>query len=393
MRQLAGLPAFLVFALFVPSPAFAQGPKPSDPPPKPKQEEPPLKPELAEPQPYAPASPSKDYARFAFNFYEQIDGGGNKYLEERMQIVEPMLLINKGLTDRLTASLRLQGDFITAASNDGTTDSQSGTFLGGEASLFYAWSDQTKISGGVSYSSESDYVSRGAWLKWTYETATKNDSFSVRVGGFDDVASINLFDGTSLGEESRRTLALGLGWSRVLGPRTIGSLNYDLTTQSGFLATAINSVHIGPLEVRELLPGSRLRHSVFLRVRHLLADDLAIEPGAGFYLDDWGATAFHIELAAYWEAIPDSLILRPSYRFHSQTAVDFVVGDAAGPIPEFRTQDADLDAFTSHTFGFKAILPNVRFFGAGELEFGGEYTMRSDGLDYFSVTLGYQWRF
>jgi hypothetical protein len=356
-------------------------------------EEPRTQPELGKPSTYAPASPSKDYARIAFNFYEQIDGGGNRRIEERMQILEPMLMINKALGERWTGVLKLQGDVITAASNDGTTDSQSGTFLGGEGSAFYAWSDQTKIGGGVSYSSEADYVSRGAFVKWTQEDDARTNTFSVRLGGFHDSVNVNRFDGTSLGEQTRDSFALGLGWSRVLGPRTVGSLNWDITTQRGYLATAINSVLIGALEVPEALPDSRLRNSLFLRVRHLLWDDFAIEPGVGLYVDDWGATALHIELAAYWEVIPNGLILRPTYRFHLQTAVDAFIGDGAGAVPALRTQDADLGSFTSHTLGLKAILPSARFFGSGELELGVEVTLRSDGLDAVSATFGYQWRF
>ncbi|HKS17507.1 MAG TPA: DUF3570 domain-containing protein, partial [Planctomycetota bacterium] len=203
-----------------------------------------------------------------------------------------------------------------------------------------------------------------------------------------------LFDGSEDGTDTRRSLSLGLGWTHVIGPRTLATLNWDLTTQDGFLSTPYNSVVAAGTEVREVLPDTRFRNSFFGRVRHLVFDDLAIEPGLGAYFDDWGATAFTAELGLRWEVLPGDLIIRPSYRFHSQTEVDDFLPDTATSIPEFRTQDSDLADFTSHTFGLKFLLPHPTFLGDHhEVELGFDYTMRSDDLDAFSITLGYQWRF
>jgi hypothetical protein len=146
-------------------------------------------------------------------------------------------------------------------------------------------------------------------------------------------------------------------------------------------------------EVREVLPDSRFRNSIFARIRHLLLEDLAVEPGVGIYFDDWGATAFNVELAAYWEAIPSTLIVRPWYRFHSQTEVDDFVSTSSATIPELRTQDSDLADFTSHTVGIKLILPAFLGGDAREFEIGVDYTMRSDDLDSMSLSAGWQWKF
>jgi hypothetical protein len=180
----------------------------------------------------------------------------------------------------------------------------------------------------------------------------------------------------------------------VISPRTLATLNWDLTSQSGFLSTPYNSVVAAGTEVAEVLPDTRFRNSIFGRVRHLLFDDLAVEPGLGIYVDDWGTTAFSGEMNLAWEVLPGDLIIRTTYRFHSQTEVDDFVPDTATAIPEFRTQDSDLADFTSHTFGVKFLLPHQKFIGDNhEVEIGFDYTMRSDNLDAFSTTLGYQWRF
>lgn len=381
MRQLIAAAAMLVAALE----ARAQEATPQETPPPP-----------------AEANTARDFVRFAFNFYSQSDGGGNPHLDEDMAVLEPQILVGYGLSDLWTGTLKLQSDIISAASVEkgkrfppGTQSGASGDkYFGVEASAFYAWSDQTTIGGGLSLSTEYDYTSSGGYLRWTYDTASRIDTFVVRASAYFDTLDLILFDGTEDGTDTRRSLSLGLGWTHVIGPRTLATLNWDMTTQNGFLSTPYNSVVAAGTEVREILPDSRMRHSIFGRVKHLLFDDLAVEPGLGFYVDDWGATAFHTEVTFTWEAIRGDLLIRTGYRFHSQTEVDYFVPDSAASIPEFRTQDSDLADFTSHTFGIKFILPRSALFGENqEFEFGVDYTRRSDHLDALSTTFGYQWRF
>ena len=370
-----------------------------------RAQEPPAPPRpdrMQEPAPRAPANTSKDFVRIAFNFYDQKDGGGNPHLEEQMTVLEPQVLISKTLSDRWSATMKFQSDIISAASVEsgkrfpsGTQSGASGDkYIGGEVGAFYAWSDQTTIGASLSLSTEYDYRSLGGSLSWSHTSLDKNDTFVVRLGATSDTLDIIRWTGMEEGPESRTSISLGLGWTHVLGPRTVGTLNWDLTSQSGFLSTPYNSVVAAGTEVEEVLPDSRLRNAFHARVRHLLWDDLAVEPGAGLYFDDWGATAWNFELNVYWEAIPNALIVRPSYRFHGQSEVDYFVDDGASSIPEFRTQDSDLADFTSHSYGLKLLFPHVRIFGQDqELEIGFEYTMRSDDLDAVSFTFGWQWRF
>jgi hypothetical protein len=359
-------------------------------------------PEPSETRAPAQANTSKDFVRFAFNFYSQKDGGGNPHLDEEMTVFEPQILVGQRLSDHWTGTLKLQSDIISAASVEkgkrfppGTQSGASGDkFFGVEAAAFYAWSDQTQVGGGLSLSTEYDYSSAGGFFRWTHDTESRNDTFVARLSAFFDTLDLIIFDGSEDGSDTRRSLSLGLGWTHVLNTTTVATLNWDLTSQGGFLSTPYNSVVAAGTEVREVLPDTRFRNSLFGRVRHLLFDDLTVDPGLGFYFDDWGATAFTTELNVAWEALPGDLIIRSGYRFHRQTEVDDFTADSAASLPEFRTQDSDLADFTSHTFGIKFILPRAKFLGENhELEFGFDYTTRSDNLDAFSVTLGYQWRF
>jgi hypothetical protein len=349
---------------------------------------------------HAGADRSHDFIRLAFNFYSQHDGGGNPYVDENNQVIEPSFLLSKSLGEGLTMTVKLQGDWITnplgtSASNSPvkTTASSGKQYVRGDAGLFYAWSDSLTLGAGLSASTEPNYRSVGTYVKGTWETPSKNDSLGLRLGAYFDTVSLNYWDGTSGGEDVRRSFAISPAWTHVLGPGTLMTLNYDLTLQTGYLASPSNFVYVLGTAVPELLPRTRQRHALSGRVRHLLTDDLAIEPGLGVYLDDWGATAWSASLALFWEAIPDGMIVRPHARFHDQTAVDaFVPYAGATGIPKFRTQDSDLAAFTDTTVGLKLIWPHA-LGESVELELGGEYTDRSDGISWWSVSTGLQWRF
>lgn len=352
---------------------------------------------------YAEADTDPSFARIAFNFYTQSDGGGNPHLEEDMTVLEPQVLAAMPVSERWIGTLKLQADIISAASVEsgkrfprGTQSGASGDkYLGVDGGAFYAWSDRTSIGGTLSYSSEYDYRSTGATLKWTHDTPSRNDTFSIRVSGYHDMLKIIRFDGSDdEGTDTRNSYSIGLGWTHVLTGRTVGTVNWDVTFQEGFLSTPYNSVVAAGTEVTEVLPDSRVRNALHTRVRHLLWDDLAVEPGLGFYVDDWGAVAGNFEIRLFWEVLPEVVILRPGYRFHVQSEVDDWLEDTAAAIPEFRTQDSDLADFTSHTVELAVILPRVHVFGADqEIELAGGYTTRSDDLNAAMFTVGYQWRF
>jgi hypothetical protein len=369
-----------------------------------QQETPPPRPERpadASPPP-AEANTAREFFRFSFNFYSQDDGGGNPNLPEDMTVLEPQILWSKSLSATWTLSLKLQADIISAASVErgkrfppGTQSGATGDkYFGVDAGAFYAWSDQMTIGAGVTGSTEYDYTSFGTYLKWTYDTESKNDTFVARLSAYFDTLDLIRFTGLRDGSDQRTSASLGLGWTHILGPDTVSTLNWDITTQSGFLSTPYNSVVAAGTEVEEVLPDSRFRNSVHVRVRHLLFEDLAVEPGVGAYFDDWGSRAFNAEIAVWWELVRGLVIVRPSYRYHTQGEVDFFVNTSAATIPKFRTQDSDLADFNSHTIGLKFIFPKFTLLGENhELEVGVDYSKRSDHLDSFGTTVGYQWRF
>lgn len=417
MRQLA-----LMAALLAPLAAFAQA-KDDD--------------AAAERAKRAKADDSKDFLRLAMNFYDQQDGGGNPDVDEDMQVLEPQLLVGFAVTDRLSFTVKAHGGVVSAAStNSGARGRTSGTtgggggggggededededdgavsgasagggekegtsladgdpFFGIEPAAFYAWSDAVGTGVGVTYGQEPSYRSIGGNARLVLTTPAKNDTFTIHGSATFDTVQVRRFDGTGAGDKSRNTFSGGVAWTHILTPKTVTSVSYDITWQHGLLSTPYNSVLVDGTEVTEELPGTRLRHALYGRLRHLLVGDLAVEPGVVLYADDWGVLAASPELRASWEIAPGVLILQPSYRFHWQREVDYFTGRSETSVPEYRTQDSDLSSFTSHSLGLKLVFPDITIFGAStELELGGDYTFRSTRLNGFSLTAGFKGRF
>jgi hypothetical protein len=383
------------------------------------QETPKETPELGK---YAPAKPGIGIVDVLLNFYDQDDGGGNPNQKEKVTIVQPMLLVNAKLGERWSGSLTLQSDVIMAGSDSSSgasgraagSGSASAPAGGGEEEgegeeggegdgdfgvtelqfagalgLNHLLGERMQFGGGVSYSHEDNYESVGAYLRWAYETPDKNDAFGVRLTALFDTVELEYFDGADGGDAGRRTIAPGLAWTHVLTPRTLLVANYDLTMQSGELGTPAQSVVAGGVEIREELPDSRLRHAMHFRLRHLLLATIAVEPRLSYYTDSWGARAWSAELAFYWEVVPSALVVRPSYRYHDQSAVDYFVDDGAAG--RYRTQDSDLGAFSSHSWGLKFTFLKSPLPG-DELEIALEFADRSDGIEWFTVSVGLSWK-
>jgi hypothetical protein len=367
---------------------------------------------------YAPAKPGVDVVDLLFNFYGQSDHGGNPNQKEAVSIFQPMALVSKSLSKEWTLSMTLQSDlFLKGSSGSGASGTTAGTAggpagggeedgegggesgffgsgkiqYGGSLALTHLWSPTTSIGAGVSFSEEAEYRSLGGHLRWSHDTADRNDTFSAHLSAYFDSLNLVFFDGTHGGSDHRTTINPGISWTHVLGERTLSVMSYDLTLQDGFLGTPSQSVLVGGVQDRELLPSSRTRHAFHGRLRHLLLDHLAIEPGASYYFDTWGARAYSLQMTVLWEPIPDALIVRPMVRFHNQSAVDYFLPYDSTVMPALRTQDSDLGRFTVRTAGARVSLLKSFLLGQ-ELDLEGSYSRRSDGLSWVTVSIGITWK-
>lgn len=251
------------------------------------------------------------------------------------------------------------------------------------------------LSVGAGRSQESDYDSVG----WSVNTVTdfnqKNTTLLAGLAGTADEVRV-FFQQPWAGKRTRDAI---LGVTQLLDPRTSVTLNLTWGRQRGYLADPYKLVQ----KTVEIVPGLSLpltfpenRPDVRDKRIALAAVNRAFPALAGaldasyrHQRDSYGVRAHTLDLA-WFQHCGEKLILRPSYRFHAQSAARFyhyqldrtaLVPQDGPPRPHgpFYSSDYRLSALHSHTAGAKLIWdlhPSLQLDAAYE-----RYAMRgTDGV-------------
>ena len=354
--------------------------------------------------------------RLGYYFNRDGDGDGNPFLDEELTVVEPVVVFDYNVTDRLAVTGKFSYDLVSSASIDRLSnyDEQSGAsgddYIGVSLGAHYKLTPNLRIGGNASYSTEYDYNSFGLGSYVAKDLNDKNTTLKVSVNGFHDVLDIIRFDGTEDSTDDRETASGTFNWYQVINPTLHSELGTTLSYQSGFLEMPYNFVVIedpaGPLLtagdpafierevngslVPEELPDSRIRGAVFGRLRKYFSTGTSLEIGGRLYTDSWGITSVTLEPRLYQWLVEEVLNLRFRYRFYGQTAADDFHDSFLVVTPSHRTQDADLGDFTAHGVGLKFdwyVREDLR------LDLGADYVLRSDGIDQIFASAGVTWDF
>lgn len=185
--------------------------------------------------------------------------------------------------------------------------------------------------------------------------------------------------GNKIGRQQRGTSNANVGLTQILTPTTIVHANYGLSTQSGTLSNTWNTAPFDlGFRLAEVVPRNRIRHALVGRFAQWLPWNGTLKGFYRYYTDDWGVRAHAIE-GQLLQRIHPLVYLRGSYRFYSQTAVDFFTTHAVLS-DTFFTADSDLAKFTSQTVGGKAVFELPFLFKGAHADVGYERYWRSDGL-------------
>lgn len=345
---------------------------------------------------------------FGIGYYDNADDGdGNPFLDEELTVIEPAIIFDYNISDDTAIFGKVTYDNVSSASIDRLSEfpDQSGAtgdyYYGLDGGLRRALDADTTVSGFGSFSTEYDYTSFGLGGDYRKELPGRNAAYKVSLNGFFDTVDIIRYDGTQdEGEDQRTTLSSTVEWYQIINPLTHAELGGTLSLQDGFLETAYNAVVIEDTatpnanlvgdaagrEVTEELPDSRVRGAVFGRVRHSLDPRNAVELGGRLYADSWGINSISLDPRWYRWLVQDRYLLRLRYRFYVQTEADDY-SETFLTEPDERTQDSDLADFDAHTVGAM-----LRFTpdDVNAWEFGGDYVLRSDGLDQMLARVAYK---
>lgn len=221
-----------------------------------------------------------------------------------------------------------------------------------------------------SYSSESDFLSRGYAYSQTTEVNKRNTGISYGISYVDDTIRPAFFDN----QEAKDSYDYFVGISQVVDPNTIVALNFTYGDFSGYLSDPYKIIRREtevapgislPLTFGENRPSERARRIWFFNVKRFF-DNIggSLDFDYRYFSDNWSVESNTFDLEWY-QKIGENLIIRPKYRYYSQNAASFYILDLtgtpidprdsiAGVAPNY-SSDYRLAKFDSHTYGVKVI--------------------------------------
>lgn len=280
---------------------------------------------------------------------------------ERAIIVQPMLLVGIRQSPRIRHEVVVPVDIVSAASANAldviSHASAVNEAVGIEVTSRFELSDDDQLMTHVGWHEEEPFGSGSFALGYTRSLADDNATL-----GISGQATYDRFDflqpnGDRYGRRNRTAVNGNLSFSQLLSPTTVFDASYGLTYQEGLLQTSYNSVPLSDAAARtpEVFPHSRTRSALSARVaQHVPETHSTLRAAYRYYWDSFSLSAHTLELELHQYLAP-RLIARGSYRYYTQTGVDFFGTSVPSGIGTFspRTSDSDLAAFHANELGLR----------------------------------------
>ncbi|HZI93302.1 MAG TPA: DUF3570 domain-containing protein [Patescibacteria group bacterium] len=305
------------------------------------------------------ASPAAraDDSTLDFKFLHYGEQGG------RTQVSNPEIYFTHDFGEKGQVGLLLSYDSISGASPTGeaptadTTTSASGGASGSIPMVGYqdtrqaiSASYQRRFGSNLpsitlSYSHESDYLSRGFSLVDSWELFGGRSTLHAGVGVTSDrIQPVTLAD-----TFAKKGISFSLGWSQVLGPRDLLDFSLGLENLNGYLTDPYKLVTVGASALPEARPDTRSRKSALIKYGHYYLSRSAIKTSYRYYWDDWAIKAHTLELE--WDKrLGRRFILAPRLRYYQQGAASFFAYEFSTP-QSFMSSDYRLSSFRSWLAG------------------------------------------
>jgi hypothetical protein len=319
----------------------------------------------------SPDEPSVTAVELRFGWFEQ-DGYGYQSQtnvsgfpgSEQATIAQPMALFRIRQGPRIEHTVVIPIDVVSAASPDALDAISSASRRNESAgvdmtTVIHSGVDDFALRWGAHFEEPLRAATWGGG--WTRHLAEDNATVSVSGNAtfdyFDNISQQGFTDG----QDSRISVNGNLGASQILSPTTLFDASYGLTYQSGLLEQTWNAVPRGIAHsvLGEKFPHQRTRHALFGRIAQIVPlTRTTLKLSYRYYRDDFGLDAHTVEVRAY-QYLARWLVVRGSYRVHTQSAVDFYTEDASKLMEEPlspRTADSDLAAFDADELGVKLML-------------------------------------
>lgn len=374
------------------------------------------------PQDSLPTKVNKSNLDLVYNHYLQ-DGNNSAVTggigTEKLVVYAPSISYKR---TKGTNEIAFQGgvDLISSASTDNID------FVVSSASSFdarfYLNGNYSKtlpaqnliLSGGLSTSGESDYLSWGAKIGIAKDFPEKLRSYEITFQTFQDDLrwgrrltkwdSLQLIYPSELRKQKwydgyrRSSYNLKLGLTQVLNKRHVLGIFPELAYQHGVLATPFHRVYFEDSVVSvEQLPDTRWKGTLALQLNSFLGGRVILKNTLQGYTDSFGIRGWTAENETVIKLNPE-VSLMPNVRFYTQTGSRyFAPYRVHNQRSTFHTSDYDLAPLQTYQVGFgikyapfKALAKSW-VFNTGLFRYSFMY--RSNGLTAhtFSLTFQTEW--
>ncbi len=290
--------------------------------------------------------------------YHRYDGGG-------VTISGPSLLVRKKFADKVSVSANYYVDMVSSASIDVVSTASPYTERRTQYSLAVDYlRGKSTYSIGYINSTESDYKAKTIVFGLSQEMFgdLTTVSFGFRKGQNDVLRNINTPQGKITDPAFAReaqTRGYSIGLTQVLTRRLIGSVNYELITDEGFLNSPYRSSRFAdataPAGFRyesEVFPATRSSHAVGVRLKYSLPWWRAsVDGNYRFFSDTWDIKSHTLQLG-YTHPLGRSWLLDGVVRYYKQDAANFYSDlFPRANAQNFRSRDKELATYDALTVG------------------------------------------
>ncbi len=302
--------------------------------------------------------------------YHRYDGGG-------ITIEGPSILVRKKIGDKFSVAANYYEDLISSASLDVQLSASKYEETRKQKSLSFDYlHGKSTYSAGVINSVELDYKSNTAFYSVSQDMfgdlTTLSMSFKrgwdrvykdVKVDGVlvnaPDFGGVDANgDPVAFRPADHRGYALAL--SQILTRNLLMSLNYEVLTDQGFLASPYRQIRYasaggkGFTLADQIYPNTRTSNAASIQLKYYLPWRAALTGQYRFFTDTWGIVG-HTAQIGYTHPAWKHWIFDGSLRYHRQTAADFYSDlFPRANSQNFMARDRELAQFQSYGIGLGA---------------------------------------
>ncbi|NTW68653.1 MAG: DUF3570 domain-containing protein [Chlorobiaceae bacterium] len=323
---------------------------------------------------YADAPPERGVVSMKYLNYQDSQSGDTALTagmqRERIAVNAISLMVTVPIAGKWSIATSFMEDSVSGASpayhssgfpaNNGVSGASGELRHAGDLSLTRYFSKGT-LGAGVSYSKESDYISRSGSLQGSWSTEDKNTTVNLGGSFTDDIIKLDASNVVAVKrqvpDEKKQIIAGLLGVTRVLSKSDIVQFNLGYSNGNGYYTDPYKNPDQRPRDRNNMTLLTRWNH-------HFKGSDGTIRLSWRYYSDSFGIRS-HTLGGEYVQPLHHGWTITPLLRLYTQCGADFYVpvgpAEQANPsiatqVPAgalFYTEDQRLSAFGAVTAGVK----------------------------------------